>query len=696
MIMSEEKLYVGIDLGTTNTLAGWMHKGKPELVKFPVSKKILPSVIYVDEAGKLFVGQGAKQMMGADPQNGVSSAKTFIGKFDDNKGHYGKNKWQCHGRLFDPTEVATEVLKVVRENIIRRTKMPDDVQIDAIITVPAYFNTAQKEETKKAGENAGFNVIRILPEPTAAAIAAVSENLEDDRILVVDLGGGTFDLSLLAISREDNEYSVKALAGNECLGGDDFDRVICEYLLECLQKQTGFDLSSLEKSNLDTSAYYFALGRLKSEAEKAKIELTESKEYNVELPDLFIVGEKSYKLSVIITRDEFNDLCSEIYEVIFDKIKEFRDHNAAEFKLVTRIILAGGTCNIPYIVENIQKMFDFPVDSQLDIDTLVVKGACLMAESYKDGIKNAPKLNDILSHSFGIEVIDENNDAWLSKIVKKDEHYPVTKSNVYTTHDDYQEEILIDVYEAASDCEDDERISVHNRYGSFTLTGIEYAKRGVPQIEVTFSFDENQQLTVTARDKKTGAQKTVKLERGSLEVSTKKVKPVDFVLLMDTSGSMVNDLSEAKDACKALIDDIIDVSVHRIGVVKFGYTGEILSYLTSDKEKLLSVIKGLFTQGNTNLVSGLKCALDCLTKSGNREKVVIVVTDGIPNSISQSIQTAKILKDEGIRILSVGIGCSANWDYLKQLSGDDVFTIKSISELKKTFKEVVGRVTKCR
>ena len=253
----QEEIYVGIDLGTTNTLACWMNKGKPSLFKFKGSrnKSMLPSVLYVEEDGSVMVGQDAKQAMILDPDNGVRSSKTYIGKFGGREDKY-KNPYVCHGRKFNPTEVAAEVLSTVKKTIIKKAKCDDDAVIKAVITVPAYFNQNQKDETRKAGEMAGLQVLRVLVEPTAAALAAVKEIDIDGKVLVVDLGGGTFDLSLLQVDNINNSYTAIDVDGNERLGGDDFNRVIYEYFVEELQKEYGIDLTSFNTSGSDKNEYH--------------------------------------------------------------------------------------------------------------------------------------------------------------------------------------------------------------------------------------------------------------------------------------------------------------------------------------------------------------------------------------------------------------------------------------------------------
>ena len=690
----QEEIYVGIDLGTTNTLACWMNKGKPSLFKFKGSrnKSMLPSVLYVEEDGSVMVGQDAKQAMILDPDNGVRSSKTYIGKFGGREDKY-KNPYVCHGRKFNPTEVAAEVLSTVKKTIIKKAKCDDDAVIKAVITVPAYFNQNQKDETRKAGEMAGLQVLRVLVEPTAAALAAVKEIDIDGKVLVVDLGGGTFDLSLLQVDNINNSYTAIDVDGNERLGGDDFNRVIYEYFVEELQKEYGIDLTSFNRSGLDKNEYNSCIGRLMEAAEDCKIELSEQRITSVNLPNLFSYKGSQKGLMLEMTRDKFNELCDELYEIVFDKIKSFVKRQPGGIGSISKIILAGGSCEIPYIQETLEAYMKKNVEGVEDKSVLVVTGACYLAESLKGGMVGSDtKIEDILSHSFGIEIVEDNKDV-LSKILYKGDKYPCSKQEKYTTCSDYQESIKINVYEAASDCEDKKDIKLHNLYGSFSLDGIQRAKACVPSIIVTFDFDENAHLTVTATDEKTGVSKTVHLEKGVTLDSKPKQRPIDFMVMLDTSYSMVSDIDEAKSACKYLVNNLVDLTIHRIGLVSFESQARLECNLTSDKAKLGKIIDGLGIGCATNLYDALVIANNAFL-SNDKKRVIIVVTDGMPMHEIKVSDYAKRLRDMGIEIIAIGIGNDCKKDYLRKIAEGNVYGINTIAELRETFKAAVEKLTK--
>ena len=272
-----EKIRVGIDLGTTNTLACYMKDSKPALVKFP-GGKMLPSVLYLKEDNTLLIGEKARKQGIFDPVNRICSSKTHMGDF--------KKKWELRGRKFTPTDVAAEILKEVKKRIIKKTKADADAEVEAVITVPAYFTSNQIDETKKAGEQAGMKVLGIVTEPRAAAIANIKElSIEQQKIIVVDLGGGTFDISILEANYD--QYDTLAVDGDRMLGGDNFDERIYTYFKTLIEDDLGIDLGSQEASGLSYEEYYSTVGRIEEEACRAKEELSEQNEYEVVIPNLF-------------------------------------------------------------------------------------------------------------------------------------------------------------------------------------------------------------------------------------------------------------------------------------------------------------------------------------------------------------------------------------------------------------------------
>ena len=687
--MDRETIRVGIDLGTTNTLACYLNKkGKLDLIKFPGTGKLIPSVIYVDEddSKNIIVGSKARKMGILDPINEIRSAKTYMG--DD------KKTWTCNGLTFTPTDVAALVLQEVKKGILKKMKSSEDTEIEAIITVPAYFNSKQKEETKKAGERAGFFVKRIITEPMAAAVAAVKELNLNEKVFIVDLGGGTFDLSVLEAVPEKHIYKALDIDGDKKLGGDDFDRKVYEYFISIIEDDLGIDLSNQKNSGLDYKAYYAMVGQVREAAEIAKIELSDTEETIVNIPNLFKYNGKFYNFDITFTRNEFNGLCRELYDKIIGRIENFIA-SSKKFALedIGEVILVGGSCYIPYIQNAVENIFHILASMELERDTLVAVGAGFIA-NFDNGGEDDP-FKDILSHSLGIEVTDpQTHKSTLSKLLKKGETYPCQKSGIYTTISDNQTAIDINIYEAGSDCEDIADIARHDFLGSFRLDGIKKAPVGKPQIEVTFSFDNSQILTVQAKDLDSGFEKEIEVKKGERAEKIKRQSPVDFMLLIDTSGSMYGTpLAEAKEACYALLEEMIDFTVYRVGLVTFSSNAEMVSGLSANSNLLVKYVQNMKAWGSTNMTAALRLAYGELSKSTN-EKVIIIVTDGAPDNSQSTLDYVGNLKGAHMRVISIGVGRGVNFDFLNRMSAEkDVYKLDNMSKLKDTFKKVVLSVT---
>lgn len=686
-----EKIRIGIDLGTTNTLACYMRGGKPDIIKFP-GGSILPSILYLEEDGTVLIGEKARKKGIIDPLNSIRSSKTEMGNF-------GK-VWDLRGRKYTPTDVASEILKEVRKGIIKKTKSAETVEIEAVITVPAYFTSNQIDETKKAGEMAGLTVLGIVTEPRAAAIANIKElGMTDHKIFVVDLGGGTFDVSVLEANRR--QYRTIAVDGDRKLGGDDFDDRLFEHLKHFIEDDLGIDLSDQESSGLSYNEYYSMLGRVREEACQAKVELSDEEEYNVSLPNLFPYKDDSYSLDFVITRDEFYNLCGDLFEKIRDRIhKVFEDSRDLEINEIDSVILAGGSCYIPKIKKDVEDIFGLSADTTMDRSTMVVIGACFIADTWDDVSGGQC---DIISHSLGIEALNEDGELILSKLLNRGETYPCRREQIFTTARDNQEVVSITIYEAGSDKEDTVEIKtvdqsgnivmVHDLYGSFELTGIEKAGRGIPQIKVTFDYDRSRLLTVTAEDMKTGAKKSIAVTKGKHAGQTSHAMPVDFVLLVDTSFSMVDmPLSQAKTASVMLVNDIIDLHVHRLGIVGFGSRAVEISPLSHNKEKLISCINQLEADGSTDMTGAIRLGRSALEGSKNR-KVLMLVTDGGPDNRKGAKNAANEAKEAGLDIITIAAGNGADKHYLVSLatSSKFAFSIENMGQLSEIFKTAVAQ-----
>ena len=675
--MENYSYVVGIDLGTTNTLACYYRNGKRELVKFP-SRELLPSVIYVGADGKISVGQKAINKGVIDARNMVRSSKKYIGDYETNM------VWNLNGQKFTPTDVATEILKEVKKNFVKAVGCPADEKIGAVITVPAYFNNNQRNETRKAGEAAGFDVMWILEEPMAAAIAAVHEEQISKKVFVVDIGGGTFDLSVLQADEKNHIYKAIALDGDPQLGGDDFDAAMVDKFTKIIEDESGREIDNNDKRKLNL---------ILKAAQEAKLELSTSEETSISVNDIF----DDYDFNLDLTRDDFNDICQDTFDKIFNRTKKFlNDNNKFKITDIGYVILAGGSCFIPYIESEVEKIFGFAPVAGLDKEKLVAYGAALVAQSrnnVESGAVQEMQIEGIIPHSLGIEVVADNGDLQFFKILSKNTEYPCHNSDEFTTTRDNQTQIDINVYEAGNDTEDKLPIQYHKLYGSLQLD-IAPMPKGVPTIEVRFDYDENQRLTVTAIDKKTGNEEMKVIKSGE-RVEKPQAAPVDLMLLMDTSGSMRGrELQEAQKASRKLVTDMIDLSTHRMGLIAFESSPKLLCELTHDGDTLQQKINELDAYGGTNMIGAFGMAYTELENSTN-ERIALMVTDGYPDRRNQTVAYAQNLRNKGLQIYAIGVGEDMDIEFLREMVGNDnAFVIDTMEQLTETFKQVISLITK--
>lgn len=692
-----KKVQIGIDLGTTNTLACYSVKGKLKLLKF-AGKNMLPSVLFVEkqEDGSIreIVGKAAKIRGLKDPDNCISSSKTHIGLSGANK-----KTWTCHGKSYNPTDVATAILKEVHAKVREIYDLEDGDVVQAVITIPAYFTSAQSDETKRAGENAGLEVLRIITEPVAAAVSA-AEDVEG-KIFVVDLGGGTFDVSVLDISEK--KYSTLEISGERQLGGDDFDQALVKYFLKFIEDEISMDLSSLEKSGIDYDNYYLMMAKIKNEATEAKIALSDSEEYDATIPGLFeYEKDKFYNFDMTITRDEFDELCDGLYKkiikVIDDLIKKSKKFKKEELK---KIYLVGGSCYITKIQDEIEKYFGLAPDSEQDRATQVAMGAGKIAAAWSGFTSEEGRedpfedmLQDIISHDMGIEILGKHNKSEFSRLLVEGSAYPCKVKEEYKTSYDNQETVVIKVYEKTDSGASDfieKNVRAFDLYGSFELKGIAPAPAGSTPIEVTFDYDKSRTLHVTARDMKNNIEQTVTLHKGEImEEPHKGTTPTDFFLLIDVSGSMRGRrIEEAKKACIKLIQETLDLSVHRLGIICFGDSIDALCGLTQEKSELMLAVDRLEAYGGTYMAEAIDLASRLLSGKSNK-KAIILITDGEPHSVSNTKEAANSIMKNGVSIAAIGVQ-DADMDFLSTIVKDStlVFKVSNIEKLSDTFGQAV-------
>ena len=468
---------VGIDLGTTNSVIAWMKDdGTVEVIPNAEGSRITPSVVAFDKNGQILVGEPAKRQMILNPERTIKSIKRKMGT---------DYKVKIDDKEYTPQEISALILKKLKKDA--EAYLGGEIK-KAVITCPAYFNDAQRQATKEAGIIAGFDVLRIINEPTAAALAYGLDKKGEQKVLVYDLGGGTFDVSILEIG--DGVIQVIATAGNNHLGGDDFDQRLIDYMAEEFKKQHGIDLREDRQ----------ALQRLRDAAEKAKIELSTKLETEVSLPFIAVTESGPLHLEMRITRALFESLTKDLVEMTRGPIEQALNDAKLSPQDIDEIILVGGMTRVPMIQQFIKDIFGKEPNKSVNPDEAVAIGAAIQAAiiAGTEGAKDKDVvLVDVTPLTLGIEV----KGGLFEPIIPRNTTIPVKKSKIFTTVEDYQTEVEIRVYQG------ERPIARENIFlGSFKLVGIPPAPRGVPQIEVTFDIDSDGIVHVSAKDLGSGKQ----------------------------------------------------------------------------------------------------------------------------------------------------------------------------------------------
>ena len=496
---------IGIDLGTTNSVVAVIEAGEPTVLDNSEGSRLTPSVVAVTKSGERLVGQVAKRQAVTNPENTVYSIKRLMGrKYDDPevqrtmksvpykiaRAANGDVRVNMGGREYSPPEISAMILQKLKTDA--EAKLGERIT-QAVITVPAYFNDTQRQATKDAGKIAGLEVLRIINEPTAASLAYGLDKKKDETIAVYDLGGGTFDISILQLG--EGVFEVKSTNGDTHLGGDDFDQRIIDWLADEFRKEQGIDLRSDR----------MALQRLKEAAERAKVELSSSMQTEINLPFITADASGPKHMVMTLTRSKLEQLVADLIERTRGPVIKALEDAAIRASDVNEVVLVGGQTRMPAVIELVRKIFGKEPHKGVNPDEVVAVGAAIQAGVLQGDVKDVLLL-DVTPLSLGVETLG----GVMTRLIERNTTIPTRKSEVFSTAEDSQPAVEIHVLQGERELARDNK-----SLGHFRLEGIAPAPRGIPQVEVTFDIDANGILNVSARDKATGREQKITITASS-------------------------------------------------------------------------------------------------------------------------------------------------------------------------------------